>query len=335
VQMGDFPNRGYPQGWFQVAWSGEIGVGGVSPLRYFGTDLVMFRTMDGQVAVLDAYCAHLGAHLGFGGRVEEDCVVCPFHAWRWNGAGENTHIPYSTRSRQARRVRSWPTVERDGFVFIWHDPMGGAPAWEPPTVPHGGDQAYLAPWPQAVCRWPAAKINAQWATENVVDQFHFTPVHGSTNPSQLIQFETDDHRFHTVLAITFGEGRAKTRLTPNGPVEAKINITVEGIGILIFEFENFSPVAYLSSQTPVDESMTDIRISVIMPRDKAVSASGLSSFGQHTLDEIRGQTDRDLAVLEHLRYTENAPLVPEEVGAYRAFRSWAKGFYAPSDGTAR
>ena len=55
-----------PNGWFALARSDEVGPGAVLPVRYFGRDLVVFRTESGRPAVLDAYCAHMGAHLGIG-----------------------------------------------------------------------------------------------------------------------------------------------------------------------------------------------------------------------------------------------------------------------------
>ena len=45
--------------------------------------------------MVDAYCAHLGAHLGVGGKVEGECIRCPFHGWRYDGeSGKCTEIPY-------------------------------------------------------------------------------------------------------------------------------------------------------------------------------------------------------------------------------------------------
>ena len=55
---------GIPTGWFQVGYTSELAVGQVVPLSYFNTELVMFRTSDGTAHVLDAFCPHLGAHLG-------------------------------------------------------------------------------------------------------------------------------------------------------------------------------------------------------------------------------------------------------------------------------
>ncbi len=59
-----------PFGWFVIGYSDELAVGQVKPLRYFGQELVMWRGVDGQVRVLEAFCRHLGAHLGHGGRVQ-------------------------------------------------------------------------------------------------------------------------------------------------------------------------------------------------------------------------------------------------------------------------
>lgn len=71
-----FPYPGFPEGWFQVGWDDDLADGEVRPLRYFGRDLVMYRSRtDRSIAVLDAHCPHMGAHLGHGGWVENDCVV--------------------------------------------------------------------------------------------------------------------------------------------------------------------------------------------------------------------------------------------------------------------
>jgi 3-ketosteroid 9alpha-monooxygenase subunit A len=56
----------YPNGWFFVMLSHELKKGDVKTVRMFGQDVVAFRAMDGTAAVVDPFCAHLGAHLGEG-----------------------------------------------------------------------------------------------------------------------------------------------------------------------------------------------------------------------------------------------------------------------------
>ena len=84
-----------PFGWYALAPSSELAVGDVKPLHYFGRELVLFRTESGQPAVLNAFCPHLGAHLGHGGHVEGESISCPFHAWKFDGDGFCTDLPYA------------------------------------------------------------------------------------------------------------------------------------------------------------------------------------------------------------------------------------------------
>ena len=60
-----------PSGWFVLGYSDELAPGQVEAIHYFGRDLVLFRTEAGEAAVFDAFCPHLGAHLGHGGRAVE------------------------------------------------------------------------------------------------------------------------------------------------------------------------------------------------------------------------------------------------------------------------
>lgn len=63
-----------------------------------GQELVVFRDTKGLAHVLDAYCPHMGANLGVGGRVVGDCIECPFHGWKFRGHdGKCMEIPYSDK----------------------------------------------------------------------------------------------------------------------------------------------------------------------------------------------------------------------------------------------
>ena len=53
-----------PMGWFQVLYSHELAIGDAIPVEYFGQELVVFRTEAGEAKVVDAFCPHMGAHLG-------------------------------------------------------------------------------------------------------------------------------------------------------------------------------------------------------------------------------------------------------------------------------
>ncbi len=64
----------YANGWYKIAESEEVPPLGIKNVRFMGSDLVLFRGPSGQLGLVDAYCPHLGAHLGVGGTVTPE--VC-------------------------------------------------------------------------------------------------------------------------------------------------------------------------------------------------------------------------------------------------------------------
>ena len=63
-----------PNGWFCISRSSELKIGEVKALTFCEKDVVAFRTESGEVSVLDAFCPHLGAHLGEGGCVKGEKI---------------------------------------------------------------------------------------------------------------------------------------------------------------------------------------------------------------------------------------------------------------------
>lgn len=124
------------RGWIPVAVSAGLPIGDAVPLRLQGDDLVLWRAESGTAHALEAFCQHLGAHLGYGGRVRGEDIRCFYHGWTWSPEGENTDIPYDTRVHKGRRIRRWYTGESGGLVFVWHPGGGesGEPARPAPTA---------------------------------------------------------------------------------------------------------------------------------------------------------------------------------------------------------
>lgn len=48
-------------------------------------------------------------------------IQCPFHGWRWDTEGRNVRIPYEPRPNRGRRMRTYPVIERNESVYLWHD----------------------------------------------------------------------------------------------------------------------------------------------------------------------------------------------------------------------
>ena len=74
-----------------------------------GLNLAVFRGDTGDAHIVDAYCPHMGANLGVGGRVEGDCIECPFHGWKFRGYdGQCTEIPYAEKGLYFFFINSEP-----------------------------------------------------------------------------------------------------------------------------------------------------------------------------------------------------------------------------------
>ncbi|MGH3391740.1 MAG: Rieske 2Fe-2S domain-containing protein [Actinomadura sp.] len=129
-------NRGWhraplPQGWFLVLRSRDLARGGVRGVRLLDRDLVAFRTSDGTLGVLDAYCPHLGADLRTGD-VRKDCLRCPFHGLLWAPDGTSPNGATRPSMPAGTTARSYPVIERNDSIHIWVDEIGRPPSWEPP-----------------------------------------------------------------------------------------------------------------------------------------------------------------------------------------------------------
>jgi phenylpropionate dioxygenase-like ring-hydroxylating dioxygenase large terminal subunit len=120
--------------WFHVAYPDDLVPGEVTALRYFGRDLVCWRDEAGGFHVQDAYCPHLGVHIGLGGTVEGNEVVCPFHGWRYDATGKCAD--------QDARLRTYPTVVRNGLVLAWYHQHDEPPSWQVPVVTEVDDPGW-------------------------------------------------------------------------------------------------------------------------------------------------------------------------------------------------
>jgi aminopyrrolnitrin oxygenase len=110
----------YPASWYLFGHTRELGQ--PRSKRLLGRQLVAFRTASGNVSVLAANCAHMGADLGCG-RVVGESLQCPFHNWKYGADGVCHHIPGTNAIPAFARQASYPTVVRHGYVFFFNGPI--------------------------------------------------------------------------------------------------------------------------------------------------------------------------------------------------------------------
>jgi 3-ketosteroid 9alpha-monooxygenase subunit A len=302
-----------PTGWFCVSWSKDLAVGEVKPIRYFAKDLVLFRTSDGEAHVLDAHCPHLGAHLGHGGCVKDDKLVCPFHAWEFEGSGKCANVPYATRQPKKADINAWTVNEVNGFIMVWHDLAGREPIWELPAVAEAVDPG----WTDARHReWDVASCNQEMA-ENQVDAAHFHYLHGTQ-----VMPETTCKKDGHMLITTATTGMA----TSQGPVDGKIKVNAWGFGFTTTRFTGIVETLLMSACSPIDEDNCRLFFAFTV---KDIGKGITGGVGKAFMAEIGRQLEQDIPVWENKIYI-HPPILVDGDGPIGKFRGWARQFY-PSD----
>ena len=327
-----FPSSHFPEGWFPMGWAHELAPGEVRSLSYFGRSLVMWRGASGQVAVQDAYCLHLGAHRGVGGWVVGEDLACPWHGWEWDRSGHNTRIPYSAEGcKKQLRIRTYPTREWCGLVLAWYSPDAEkAPTWEPPAVPEYDRDDFFAMHP-ASGQVHRIKCHPQMPIENSVDPAHVRYVHGAGEIPEQVSFFAEGPWFQSNVKITYGAGRATTRLTPNGPVEAVFESNSYGIGLSVVRWEVPLPTIQLTAFVPVDEEYIDYYFAQCSARPDGADRTKPEGLALSFLQAQWKAIPQDFPIWEHMSYLERPHFAAEEAKAYSALRRWAAQFYPGKD----
>ncbi len=304
---------GFARGWFMIAFSDELAAGQVIPMRRFDQELVIFRTEAGDPVILDAYCPHMGAHLGYGGKIQGDGIVCPFHAWKFNGAGKCTEIPYAKRIPPKAGVKAWPVRERNGMIYVWHDREQNEPNWEIPVIEETEDPNFL-PWryAQLEIKTPPLAI-----VENLADAGHFIPVH-NTHP--IPGSFSNEYNAHV------GRQRIKAHAYPvhGGKDEFESTATYYGPGYQVTKMFGVTTGVIVNAHTPIDEDRLMLRFGVSLKKTEGMS----DEMVDHFISNMRDGYLQDVQIWENKVYLDR-PMLCDGDGPIGELRRWYSQFYQP------
>jgi 3-ketosteroid 9alpha-monooxygenase subunit A len=327
-----------PTGWFQVLWSAELAVGEVKRLHYFDQELVAWRDEDGLAHVMSAYCEHLGAHLGHGGKVKGNNIQCPFHGWEWSGQGRNTCIPYQDKPNRTRRIPTFPVAERNESIYIWHDLLKRDPFFDVPDVfdMWEGDEDvsardYYRAYPEGALKRENLTLHPQFVAENGVDYAHFKYVHRAADVPRFTRREFNEYSFRSDFEMWFGKGKESTVMTPDGATLGTVSAISCGIGLGFSKFSGPDNMRTFVSVTPVDDEVCDIRSTSWLDRVPGDDSPGIPETLTRRMRLADNQFLADVAIWQHQRYTSPPGLATAEAQGFRDYRQWAMKFYPPGE----
>src|SRR5699024_565546 len=172
IDRGADPER-FARGWHLIGLARDFRDGKPHQVNAFGGKMVVWEDTKGNLNVIDSYCRHMGGDLSQG-TIKGDEIACPFHDWRWGGDGRCKDIPYAKRVPMRARTQRFPTLVRNGALFVWNDPEGGEPEDYIPELEGYGSDAWTD-W-----SWNSTVIegsNCREIVDNVVDMAHFFYIH--------------------------------------------------------------------------------------------------------------------------------------------------------------
>ena len=190
--------------WLAVATSDDVVPGQLVPVVLMGVDLVLWRDDAGTVHAWEDFCVHRGVKLSLG-HVTDDKVVCPYHAWNYDGTGRCTLIPAHPELTPPERAKAnvLACTERHGLVWT----SLGAPEGEPPPIAGWDEPVYST---KVLCGPYVFDAAAQRAVENFVDPSHLGIVHdGLLGDKEWVRMrpyevqETEEGLFAPSLEIDF------------------------------------------------------------------------------------------------------------------------------------
>ncbi len=161
---------GYDQNWYPIGFSREVGVGQIVGKEFLDGRVVMYRGESGRVAVLSAYCRHLGADLSLG-TVVGDGIRCAFHHWEYGADGACTHIPVADRVPPGVALFRFPCAEAWDLVWVFNGPE---PLFDVPCFPLADARELVFRTVEA-CELP---VDPWMLLTNSVDFQHLRVLHG-------------------------------------------------------------------------------------------------------------------------------------------------------------
>ena len=295
-------------------------------LNYFGTSLVAYRGEDsGKLHILDAFCPHMGANLA-DGCVKGDSVICPFHEWSWGADGFCNDIPYANKIPERARIKSWPTMEINELVYVWHDPDGGAPI-EEQAIPQEPDLLEDGWTPWIIERVPVPN-NCRELIDNMADKAHFGPVHGSSRVDKFVNI-SEKHMFTQLQESHTKEmGIAKSNATYYGPGYMMHHQDISG-GTLV------EPRRYMSLVMNVPTSMDSFEFLAGFKERIPAGMEGDRNAQMAYLKEVVEMT-KERGVFADMRIWQNKtpinnPILCDGDGPVTRLRQWYEQFLVPVD----
>ncbi|KVT12745.1 2Fe-2S ferredoxin [Burkholderia sp. MSMB1078WGS] len=303
----------YPNGWFALCFSDELKRASVRAVPFMGSDLVLYRTAAGIAHAVTPYCPHLGAHLGHGGKVDGEDLICPFHGLAYGPDGACVRSPFGPTPPRAA-LDTWLVRERGGVLLVWRDHLGRAPDWEMPDFDATGFSR---------ARRSCYELGgyAHDMIENSSDIRHFPHLHGFTDVA--MRHEVGRHHLTIDLTARWKGVDVHLRMTSHGLGHVHGETDVPRFGAKVITRSYATPTAPLKWTLRWTDVMRVARIDALPPFLRQPLYALLAGIAHHWFVRV---VRADFPIWSNRRYLAR-PMLTAGEDATAALRRWMMQFY--------
>ena len=319
------PLHPFPDGWHVIELASDLREEQLIEKTWMGTEIIVWRDRTGAVCVADAFCPHLGSHLGpsTGGTVRDGNFVCPFHGFQYDIKGKCVVARDAPPPRSAR-LKSYEVAEVNGFIFAYWDNAGRPPEWQIPDVSPDG-------WTGRAAKRLRIRAHPQTTTENSVDLCHLAHVHGYRELKQTVPTKIVGPFLSSSYSFT------KRMLTP-GLQRLELSVAIEigawGLGVSTVESHGLATKLELRHwimATPVDGEYIDYWLVVDLMGDSNWLGLLPASIRRKVipmliLNDVALEVRKDVEIWSRRRYQPRPALSRSDGDIFR-FRRYCEQFY--------
>jgi phenylpropionate dioxygenase-like ring-hydroxylating dioxygenase large terminal subunit len=276
--------------WLPVAPLRELEKTSVIGARVLGEDIVIWRTVDGEVLAWKDLCLHRGTRLSLGEIQNGDTLMCPYHGWTYDTNGKCIQMPAHPNQKPPAKavVQTYHACVYLDFVWICF----GEPRHTLPVFAEWKDETYR----RVLCGPYPFKAAGPRIVENFLDVAHFPFVHenilGHRERPEIPEYDviTDDHGI-TASDITVFQPN------PDGTGVAKE---------VVYTYKVFRPmIAYLKKET---DGPGFAILLMVTPQEETQSLAWMWMLMNHSYEK----TEAELRAFQDEIALQDVPIVESQ-----------------------
>lgn len=298
--------------WWPLASLAELDAGKPLARQLHGQPLVVFRAADGRPAVLPDRCPHRHAPLS-AGRVRNGELACPYHGWRFDGAGRCTCVPgLDDAGSHVALLEPMASRIAHGLVWACAAPDSDTPEPVAPAASDAVDSFFMI---------DTLHCTGADAAENLLDGSHTHFVHAGW-------IRHDDKRQQVKAEVRRLADGIEVRYSEEGLQSGLISSLLEGSrtesfgrfrlpGVAEIEYRGKRGLNLLASAWLTPEDAGRLRVHVRVATRRGLAPAWLKRVFLRRLFGLILRQDKDILEATHANRARfvGAELDPAEVNA--------------------